>query len=271
MNRLSNLQQRLLVGVAGSALMITLFYWSSWSFLFVILVLSTATQVEFYLLAGVDGKFPLKTYGTLIGNVLIILTFLIRMDLITERYFLILFPLLSLVFIIKLYQKELKPFTNIAFTILGVVYVAVPFALLTWVAFKDNEYQWKIMVGTFLLLWASDTGAYFAGKVFGNRKLFERISPKKTWEGFLGGLALAMAMAFALATFMHQFELWQWMVIAVILVVMGSYGDLVESLFKRSLQIKDSGSGLPGHGGFLDRFDGLLVSAPFLTIFIELI
>ncbi len=251
--------------------MITLIYWSSWSFLVVILFLSTATQVEFYLLAGVDGKFPLKTYGTIIGNILILLTFLIRMGLIPTEFFLVLFPLISLIFIIKLYQKELKPFTNIAYTILGVVYVALPFALLTWVAFLDNEYHWKIMVGTFLLLWASDTGAYFAGKVFGNRKLFERISPKKTWEGFLGGLVLAMLMAYALSVFMLQFELWKWMVIAVILVIMGSYGDLVESLFKRSLKIKDSGTGLPGHGGFLDRFDGLLVSAPFLTFFIEFV
>ena len=125
------------------------------------------------------------------------------------------------------------------------------------------------MAGVFLLLWASDTGAYFAGKVLGSRKLFERISPKKTWEGFVGGGVLAFLMALTLSHFMGGILLWQWLVLAGILVVMGSYGDLVESLFKRSLQIKDSGSGLPGHGGFLDRFDGLLVSAPFIAIFVE--
>ncbi len=261
----------MVVGIIGAAAVIFLISWNSWTFLVLILFLSTATQAEFYILAGVDGKFPLKTYGTIIGNVLILLTFLVRNNYIPANYFLLLFPLISLIFIIKLYQKELKPFTNIAYTVLGIVYVAIPFSLLTWMAFKQDSYHWNLMVGTFLLLWASDTGAYFAGRVFGNRKLFERISPKKTWEGFTGGLILAMLMALALSYYLPEFKLWQWMVMSGILVVMGSYGDLVESLFKRSLQIKDSGSGLPGHGGFLDRFDGLLVSAPFLAIFVEMI
>jgi phosphatidate cytidylyltransferase len=269
LNSLNNIQKRLFVGILGAALIMFLIFLSPWTFFLMILALSVSTQVEFYLLAGVDGKFPLKTYGTLVGSLIVGLTYFVKAGLIDPRFFLILFPLVSFIFIIKLYQKELKPFTNIAYTILGIVYVALPYSLLIWIAFKEDHYDPEIMAGVFLLLWASDSGAYFAGKFLGNRKLFERISPKKTWEGFIGGGVLAFLMALTLSYYFEELQIWQWMVLAAILVVMGSYGDLVESLFKRSLQIKDSGVGLPGHGGFLDRFDGLLVSAPFIAIFIE--
>ncbi len=271
MNKLSNLQQRLLVGILGSAGILFLTFYHPLGFLLLTIFLTIYIQREFYLLAGVDGKFPLKTYGTLIGSLIVLFTYLIRLEYVEPHYFLVLFPFISLVFIIKLYQKELKPFTNIAYTFLGIVYVALPFSLLVWTSFNGGEYRPFLMAGIFLLLWASDTGAYFAGKTLGNRKLFERVSPKKTWEGFFGGAALALAMAWVLSIYFQDLIFWQWMFLAGILVVMGSYGDLVESLFKRSLQIKDSGSGLPGHGGFLDRFDGLLLSAPFIAIFIELI
>ena len=120
------------------------------------------------------------------------------------------------------------------------------------------------------ILWASDTGAYFAGTTFGKSKLFERISPKKSWEGFLGGAVLAILFAYGIAHYFTTLALWQWLTIGVIIIVGGTFGDLVESLLKRSIEIKDSGDSLPGHGGFLDRFDGLLISAPFIVAFLEI-
>jgi phosphatidate cytidylyltransferase len=121
-----------------------------------------------------------------------------------------------------------------------------------------------------LILWASDTGAYFAGTKFGKTKLFERVSPKKSWEGFLGGAFSAIGVAFIITRYFHVIEDWKWLVIAGIIIIAGTYGDLIESLFKRSIEIKDSGRGLPGHGGFMDRFDGLLLSAPFITAFLKI-
>ncbi len=181
------------------------------------------------------------------------------------------FPLVSFVYMIKLYKKfERKPFTNIAFTFLGIFYVAVPFALLNVAAFEDGVYNYQIIFGCLFILWASDTGAYFAGTFFGKRKLFERISPKKSWEGFIGGAMLALIFAFGIAHYFDTLSLQQWLVVCVIIIVGGTFGDLIESLLKRSIEIKDSGTSLPGHGGFLDRFDGLLISAPFIVTYLEI-
>ena len=180
------------------------------------------------------------------------------------------FPLVSCVYIIKLYKKsEHKPFTNIAFTFLGIFYIAIPFALLNIASFENKQYNYQIMWGCLFILWASDTGAYFAGTLLGKNKLFERISPKKTWEGLFGGVVLAAIITYGIAHYFTSLALWQWVTIAAIIIVGGTFGDLVESLLKRSIEIKDSGDALPGHGGFLDRFDGLLISAPFIVAFLE--
>jgi phosphatidate cytidylyltransferase len=172
---------------------------------------------------------------------------------------------------IKLYKKfERKPFTNIAYTFLGIFYVAMPYALLNIAAFESGTYNFEIIFGCLFILWASDTGAYIAGTLFGRRKLFERISPKKSWEGALGGAVLAFVFAFIMQLYFSVLAPWQWYCVAAIIIVGGIYGDLIESLLKRSIEIKDSGSILPGHGGFLDRFDGLLISAPFIVAFLEI-
>jgi phosphatidate cytidylyltransferase len=136
--------------------------------------------------------------------------------------------------------------------------------------FEDGVYHFEIIFGCLFILWASDTGAYFAGTFFGKRKLFERISPKKSWEGFFGGALLALVFAYGLSRYLDYLSVTQWFVIAVIIIVGGTFGDLIESLLKRSIEIKDSGTVLPGHGGFLDRFDGLLISTPFIVAYLEI-
>jgi phosphatidate cytidylyltransferase len=172
---------------------------------------------------------------------------------------------------IKLYKKfERKPFTNIAYMILGLFYVAMPFALLNIAVYENGTYNFEVMFGCLFILWASDTGAYFAGTLFGKRKLFERISPKKSWEGALGGALLAIIFTLVIAHYFDSLAQWQWITISIIIIIGGIYGDLIESLLKRSIEIKDSGASLPGHGGFLDRFDGLLISAPFIVAFLEI-
>ncbi|MCL4155446.1 UNVERIFIED_CONTAM: hypothetical protein GTU68_014602 [Idotea baltica] len=133
-----------------------------------------------------------------------------------------------------------------------------------------GSYQFELVVGILLLTWASDTGGYFAGTMFGKTKLFLRISPKKSWEGFVGGTILTLLIAVAMSYYADILPLWKWLMIGVLTVTAGTYGDLVESLFKRSINIKDSGETLPGHGGFLDRFDALLLSLPFIAAFLKL-
>ena len=271
MSRFNNLGQRLLTAVVGAAVIIGAIYFNAWAYFAIFCIICVMTQWEFYKLVGLDGMIPLKTWGTFCGFVLFALTFLDSQQLIKPEVYFVLFPLFSFIFFIKLYKKdEKKPFTNIAFTFLGIIYVALPFSLLHFVVFSPGYYSWQILIGCLLLQWSSDVGAYFAGVSFGKTKLFERVSPKKSWEGSIGGTLLALLMAFGLSHFFEDLLLWQWLCIAGIIVIAGTYGDLVESLFKRSIEIKDSGASIPGHGGFLDRFDSLLLSAPFIIAFLKI-
>lgn len=271
LSSLSNLQQRFIAGIIGVTLIVGCILYSDLTFMLMFCAISMFTQLEFYKLLGLDGNQPLTFYGTLCGVILVVLTFVIEKGLIAfENYFLI-SPLLAMIFFIKLYKKnDLKPFTNIGFTFLGLIYVALPFSLLVVMAMRRGEYNYEIILGSLFLLWATDVGAYFAGTKFGRRKLFERVSPKKSWEGAVGGMLSAAVVAFILGIYFQTFEPWKWYCIGAIIVVTGTYGDLVESLFKRSIAIKDSGSSIPGHGGFLDRFDGLLLSAPFIVTFLKI-
>jgi phosphatidate cytidylyltransferase len=237
------------------------------------LVIGALAQLEFYKLVGsISDNLPLTFYGTFCGALMHVLTFFIEKgDLAYQNYY-ILSPLLTLIFFIKLYKsKDEKPFKNIAYTFLGIIYVALPFTLLTVLAYiKNDTYDSNIVLGCLFLLWASDSGAYFAGTKFGKTKLFERVSPKKSWEGSIGGMITAMVVATIISRYFTNYSAFQWYAIGVIIVVAGTYGDLVESLFKRSINIKDSADTIPGHGGFLDRFDGLLLSIPFIIPFVKL-
>lgn len=268
----SNLAQRVITAIVGAGLIIGSLVYSEWAYFVVFGIILGFTQMEFYKLSGLDGMLPLKSFGTFIGLMIFTLTFLEEMKVIPIQYYFLVFPLISMIFFIKLYRKsDKKPFTGIAYTILGIFYVAIPFSLLTIAAFSvDKTFHYEIVIGSLFILWASDSGAYFAGTKFGKTKLFERVSPKKSWEGSLGGAATALAVTYFLSQYFTVLQPWQWFCIAAIIIIAGTYGDLIESLFKRSIDIKDSGRGLPGHGGFMDRFDGLLLSTPFIVAFLKI-
>lgn len=268
----SNLAQRVITALIGAAVIIGSTMFSEWAYFVVFAMLLGFTQMEFYKLSGLDGMLPLKSFGTFVGLLIFTFTFLEEMKIIPIAYYFLVFPLLSMIFFIKLYRKsDKKPFTGIAYTILGIFYVAIPFSLLTVAAFSvDNTFHFEIVIGSLLILWASDSGAYFAGTKFGKTKLFERVSPKKSWEGSLGGAFTAIVVTYFISKNFTVLPEWQWFCIMTIIIIAGTYGDLIESLFKRSIAIKDSGKGLPGHGGFMDRFDGLLLSTPFIVAFLKI-
>lgn len=268
----SNLGQRVITALIGVVIIIAGSVISPWLYFLIFGLILGFSQMEFYRLTGLDGMLPLKSFGTFLGITIFTLSFLIGIGHLEDKYYFLIFPLASLVFFIKLYRKsDKKPFTGVAFTFLGIFYVAIPFSMLNVAAFAvDGSFHYEVIVGSLLILWASDTGAYFAGTKFGKTKLFERVSPKKSWEGFLGGAALAFLVAYFLSKNFNSLPEWKWLSIATIIIIAGTYGDLIESLFKRSIEIKDSGRSLPGHGGFMDRFDGLLLSAPFIATFLKI-
>jgi len=186
---------------------------------------------------------------------------------------------LSIFFLGELFRNKEKSIVNISLTIAGLFYVLGPFAFLTCMYPYESDpidlgkepkyfYSPLIILGFFFLMWSNDTFAYLVGRAIGRTKLWERISPKKTWEGFIGGLLLTQGIAYVLSIYFTELALVHWMVIGGIVSIFGTLGDLVESMFKRSLGVKDSGGILPGHGGILDRFDGVLLSAPFVCAYL---
>ena len=178
------------------------------------------------------------------------------------------FPIVFLAFIYELYTRSSQPFTNIAYLVLGMVYIGVPFALLDLIAFDGDYFYANTVFGLLLLTWTNDTAAYVVGSRFGKHPLFPRISPKKTWEGSAGGWLITLLVAWGLSRFIHDLSPLQWMGLGLIVAVFGSFGDLVESMLKRSVAIKDSGSLLPGHGGMLDRFDAFIFLLPYATAYL---
>lgn len=174
------------------------------------------------------------------------------------------FYILALI-IAELYRNKPAPMHNLAFALLGQCMVALPFSILNLIATAENIH-W--ILALFILIWVSDTGAYLTGITLGKHKLFERISPKKTWEGFIGGTVFAIAGSLVFWYFFHTIPVWKWIVFGILVVLFGTYGDLFESLLKRTVNIKDSGNILPGHGGLLDRFDSLLLAIPVIYIYL---
>lgn len=234
-------------------------------------IIALAGMLEFYKLIAKSGYKPQAVSGLILGlSLYISLAFLSGQDYFS-RLFNINILILLLVFVIELYRKTETPFQNIAVTLTGVFYIALPMGLMSLMfhpLVKEGVTYYGLVLGFLIILWTNDTGAYLVGSKFGKNRLFERISPKKSWEGSIGGGLLALAAAYACYYYFGRFELWQWMVIGAIIAVFGTLGDLVESMLKRSLGVKDSGSVLPGHGGILDRFDAVLVAAPIVYIFV---
>ncbi|MGY3054464.1 phosphatidate cytidylyltransferase [Pedobacter sp. UYEF25] len=237
------------------------------------LVLSVFALLEFYKVLIKAGVKPQVFFGLLVAFCLssaFILRHYILFDL---KYLLLAVPLFSGFFILELYRKKTMPFANIGFTMLGLVYVVFPFCFFHSLGFIENwhTYSFHLPLTFLLMLWANDTGAYLFGVKFGKTKLFERHSPKKSWEGFLGGIFASILVAYLASLFFLEFSFLVFCGMALLISIIGTAGDLVESMLKRSLNIKDSGSLLPGHGGLLDRFDGLLISAPLVYIYIYFI
>lgn len=169
-----------------------------------------------------------------------------------------------LVFILELFQKRQAPGHFISSYLLGIFYISLPVCLLFWVASgPDAIYKPNRVFGLLWLVWTNDTLAYLVGSQIGKHKLFERISPKKTWEGTIGGVVGTILMAWGLSHYVTDFSPEQWLALGIVVSIFGTLGDLVESMLKRSAGIKDSGNLFPGHGGFLDRFDAFLFMLPF--------
>lgn len=178
-----------------------------------------------------------------------------------------------LILMVELLKNGKNPIINVSLQIFNILYISIPLGLILFLYLPNEITLWQrnqLILGLFILIWTNDTGAYIFGSILGKHRLYFLISPKKSWEGFIGGFLLVIAVAYLLSRFDSKLPAIDWIVLGIIISITSTLGDLVESMFKRSVNIKDTGNILPGHGGILDRIDALLFSAPFAFFYLYL-
>jgi phosphatidate cytidylyltransferase len=269
---LKNLVIRTLTGTLYLLVFVLALIAGKYTFAVLFLIISQIALWEFYHLAVVKGHQPMKYPGMFMGGSMFLLVFFICLLHWSMTVVLFMIPFIVLIFIMELYRNHSNPMSNISITLLGVFYISLPVTLFNKLAFYVNqEYHYHIILGFFILLWINDVFAYVFGMAFGKHKLMERISPKKSWEGFTGGTVMTLIAAYFIGIPYFLLNRIDWIFIGVIISVAGVFGDLTESLFKRAASIKDSGKMLPGHGGMLDRIDSVLFSGPLVFAYLMLI
>ena len=280
--KMKNLMVRTLSGLVLVAVFVGAVLGSQWSLGALLLLILVGGQTEFYKLARETGLSPQRWMGLAVGVLLFALNFIVFRQFsrsVTDEaggavLYLLLYIglLLPTLFVCELFRRSATPLANLGATLLGVLYVAVPLSLLLYVPVLAGDGVWRpeTVLCYIFIIWANDVFAYLVGMTFGRHRLCERLSPKKSWEGFFGGLAGAVATGLA-AAYALDANYWVWGGLALVASLSGVAGDLVESMFKREAGVKDSGQVIPGHGGVLDRFDALLLSAPYVFLYLLLV
>ena len=271
---MSNFWQRAITGVLLVAVLITALIWSYATVAWLFFLLAVLGSFEFYKLTF--QKLTIVCWiGVLMNGYIALIPFLhyeYQWNLVLML--LPVLPFISFSFIYELFALKKKPFQRVAYSIFPIFYVGMPFATLYtlgWAPEYNFTYNSSITLAFFTLIWSNDTFGYLVGKKLGKTKLFEKISPKKTWEGTLGSVAGTLTTGVVWSFYEDSIPLIHWIGMALIVAVFGSIGDLVQSSLKRSLKIKDSGNILPGHGGILDRFDAVIFAAPLVAMYLFLV
>lgn len=278
---MSDLLRRTITGVFIVIFTLGGFWLHPISFFITGFVIIAGSVYEYYKLMRRWGVNPQMIPGIAICITAYSIATLVASSEVGYGWFLLLVPMITGIMIYELYRRQERPFDSLSHTLFPLLYIALPVSLMPFAAFGHTGIstllpQGKIVfspgmvIGFLLLLWINDTAAYLAGVTLGRHRLFERISPKKSWEGFAGGLILSAITAWLIPQWLGIAGKLQWIAAAVIVSVAGTYGDLIESMLKRSIGIKDSGSIMPGHGGFLDRFDSVMISFPLFFIYLSL-
>ncbi len=306
---MTTFQQRALTATVFAAVMLTGLFWNETSFFLLFFIISMGCLWEFLKLT-IAKSLTTKIITLLGGFTLWISIYIVKMIWIgvgswnlnrtlgwglDNSYFMfwlgtgiksvftsfILFPFILM--IVELFSKSEKPFQNVGISILGIIYTILPFQLFHFLTREFNgnfsfdtfhaigEYTPYIVAGILFLTWANDTFAYLIGSRIGKTPLLPRISPKKTWEGTIGGAVMCILTGIVISFFFKELPLRDWAVVGGIVAIFGTIGDLVESMLKRSVGVKDSGSFMPGHGGFLDRFDAFIFAIPFVFLYLVII
>lgn len=274
----SNFLQRAITGVIFVAVLVGCILGGPISFTILFALISALTINEFgNIVNRMEHTRMNKPISILAGLFLFLCFGYIGVVPGTNEIFIPYLFLILYLFISELYKKQPNPLNNWAYAMMSQIYIALSFALLNVLAYHSSatesvsQYNPILPLSIFIFNWVNDTGAYCTGMLFGKHRLFERISPKKSWEGSIGGAVFSIIAAIVLAHFFTFLSTGVWIGLGLTVVVFGTWGDLTESLMKRTLGIKDSGNILPGHGGMLDRFDSTLMAVPAAVVYLYLV
>ena len=242
---------------------------SPYTFALAFAIISAWTVFEFHKLTNKQDEVEVIPLLSIIGSVILFLTsFFYASEKIMYPVYSVYGLYVVLVLVVELYRKKKNPIHNWAYFLLGQIIIALPFSLLSYILYIES-YHPLLLIAMFATIWINDTGAYLVGITIGKHRMFERISPKKSWEGFVGGAVTALISGYVFSLFIPEINLISWLIFSEIVVIFGTFGDLLESLMKRTVHVKDSGDVIPGHGGLLDRFDSMLLVAPAIFIYLS--
>lgn len=271
---MNNFALRTITGALFVILIVGSVIINHWIFAALFLIVALGGYWEFTRLSRAMSTYPPVFAGLVVSALTYSLVSCWNFGVLPDNslYFLLLIPVILVS--VELSRKSSTALTNVGMSLFGIAWIVVPLALLSGFFNLEEEHKWRetgLLLGFFLILWIYDSGAYIFGSLFGRHRMLERISPKKSWEGFAGGALAGLLIAFIISASFTEFTLTEWLLTGVSIVIFGTVGDLTESMFKRNAGVKDSGKILPGHGGILDRFDAVFVAAPVVYILIRLL
>jgi phosphatidate cytidylyltransferase len=270
MKKMNELTKRSITAFFFTLVVLGCILWDQWSFVALLVLIHFFCLWEYVRIVEIKGMFAV--FFIFISGFLLFFLFLAFQSEFIGLKYVLLFPfILILNFIIGLKNIENNGFRNIVYALGALIYISLPLSLAFFLVFSGGNYDYSLFLPMLIILWANDTFAYLTGYVLGKTLLAPTVSPKKTWEGFWGGFVFSLATAFVFSLFFNNLSLIQWLLSAMIITVFATLGDLTESLLKRNHNRKDSGNLLPGHGGFLDRFDALLFVIPAFLTYIYLL
>ncbi len=271
-SRMKEFLTRSLTGLIFVTLLISSVYYSQSAIFAVFTIFGLLCMFEFSKLINLKGFVQYIIFLAILG--VFVFWKLLQPDAKIEEATLILlvFSIFVSLFLIRdLFSKKIIPQYEFKKYLLVAFYMSSSFAFLLLIPNATETYEPYIILGSFILVWVNDSFAYITGKNFGRQKLFARISPKKTVEGFLGGLLFSCIASYFIAKFTETLSFSSWLIMAIIISSIGTIGDLIQSKFKRQANVKDSGTLMPGHGGIFDRLDSMIFSAPFIYLFLKIL
>ncbi|MFV0366621.1 MAG: phosphatidate cytidylyltransferase [Mangrovibacterium sp.] len=276
---MNNLIQRSLTAVVIVAIMLACLFLGEYTFAILFLAIMLGMLHEFFTITESTGFTPHRWITSLISVCIFSVNFLVASGRISSKCFFLMAPVLLITFTHELFANKKHSLQNIAFGLAAIVYITMPLSLTNYIVFSDPvlpilhltaNYDPSLFLVLMVIIWVYDSCAYLFGVSFGKHRLFERVSPKKSWEGAIGGAASAVVVAIFISYYIDA-NILNWIAISLSIVVSATLGDLTESLIKRQFGVKDSGTIFPGHGGLLDRFDSILFAIPVYICFLELL